>query len=110
MSGRSDLVASPAGFRGTRLIVDLVERDLDDYMAAVEQGLPVDDYRGPMLSVLILAEALRLVWERLARHTQVFAQRIRIETAQRRNPWRSERRMLGTHVRLSLQRNYRVRR
>lgn len=110
MSDRSDLVLSPAGFRGPRPIVDLVERDLDHYMAAVEQGLPVDDYRGPMLSALILAEALRLVWERLAPHTRVFAGRIQIERVERRNPWRSERRLLGINGSLTAQRNHRVRR
>jgi hypothetical protein len=53
------LVLSTAGFHARADLVALVERDFDGYLQAVDEGLPVEEFRGPLVSTLLLAEILR---------------------------------------------------
>jgi hypothetical protein len=47
-------VSGPGGIRGPRHLVDQVAQEFTDYLAAVEQGLPVAEQQDPLITTMFL--------------------------------------------------------
>lgn len=60
--GDDPWVASAAGLWGPARLVSHVDRQLDSYLAAVDEGLLVDDNQGPLVATLLLVELARLLF------------------------------------------------
>ena|SRR5438309_4043187 len=57
---QAQLVRHAAGLHGPPHLIAQIERDFESFLAAVDERLPVDDNRGPLVTVLLLAKILRL--------------------------------------------------
>ncbi len=57
----AQVVLSGAGFHGPEHIVAHVERDLQGYLAAIEEGLPVIEPKGQLVAALLLGEITHVI-------------------------------------------------